>query len=177
MEWYHQTWNTDQAVTAVAQSADRAKFCQHSLKLTVDLVGQDANKSKGEALVDVQFFDRVKGEKVPLNLDDKTITIWVYALGGATGERKSPNGVQVFVKDRNHNSQYGAWLDIPIENDWFTVKLTPSKTPSEGVSTFITKPGTEFDPTQIMIVGFKIGAGGESNATYNQPIYIDGVNW
>lgn len=177
MGWYHQTFTDSQAVTAVAQSADYAKFCGHSLKLTIDLVAKHENKSKGEALVDVQVFDRQKGENVPIDLDGKTITAWVYGLTGAKGDRNSPNGVQVFVKDRNHNSQYGAWLDIPIENDWFTVKLTPSKTPSEGVSTFITKPGTEFDPTQIIIVGFKIGAGGESNATYNQPIYVDGVNW
>jgi hypothetical protein len=177
MEWYTQTYTDSQAITAVSQSAEHAKFCKYSLKLTVDLVGQHPNKSKGEALVDVQFFDRVKGEKIPLNLEGKTITMWVYVLGGAMGERSSPNGVQVFVKDRNYNSQYGAWLEIPIENEWFTVKLTPSKTPSEGVSTYIDKPGTEFEPTQIIIVGFKIGAGGQSNATYNQPIYIDGVNW
>ena len=78
---------------------------------------------------------------------------------------------------RKYDSQYGAWLVTPIEPEWFTAKLTPSKTPSEGVSTYVAKEGTEFDPKQIIIVGFKIGAGGESNATYNQPIYIDGVNW
>jgi hypothetical protein len=149
-----------------------AKFCQHSLRLTVDLVGQHDNKGKGEALVDVQVFDRAKGEKIPIDLNGKTITIWVYVQKGARGDPNSPNGVQVFVKDREHRSEYGAWLDIPIENAWFTVKLTPSKTePQKGFMT----PG--FDPTQIIIVGFKIGAGGKSTATYNQPIYLDGINW
>jgi hypothetical protein len=37
------------------------------------------------------------------------------------------------------------------------------------------EPG--FDPSQIIAVGLKLGAGGGSTAVYQGPIYVDAVNW
>ncbi len=171
--WVAQTWKDSQAVTAVERSDGKmAKFGCYSLKLAVDLVGGHANKSKGEAYVDMRYFAPT-GVKAPVNLDNVLITVWVYVPGGAAGDSDRPNGVQVFVKDQNWKNEYGTWFNLPDYTDkWVPINLTPSRqTPRAGYM------DEGFDPSKIIVVGVKIGTGTNSVATYRGPIYVDGVNW
>ena len=164
MGWVPQTYETDQGITAVAQSADQAKFCKNSLMLTADLEGGHANRSKGEAYVEIPI----------QNLEGKPITVWVYVPQEALGDPQKPNGIQVFVKDRNFKGEYGTWWNItPAKVDaWFQVTLVPSTTaPPDGYMA----PG--FDPTLIGAVGVKVAIGEGSTAEYRGPIYVDGVDW
>ena len=113
------------------------------------------------------------GIQAPINLEDVLITVWVYAPGGAAGDPNRPNGVQVFVKDQNWLSEYGAWFNLSGYTDrWIPITLTPSRQPPPGVYM-----DAGFDPSNIIVVGVKIGAGTNSEATYSGPIYIDGVTW
>jgi hypothetical protein len=161
--WVRQVYETDQGVTAVEQSADEAKFC-HSLEMTVDLEGGHTNKSRGEAYVEIN----------PQNLENKPITVWVYVPREALGDPEKPNGIQVFVKDKDWRGEYGIWWNITpaIVDSWQQVTLTPSRSaPPDGYM----EPG--FDPTQIGAVGVKIAIGEGSTAKYRGPIYVDAVDW
>jgi len=166
MGWTNETYTDSQGVIAIDQSSDRAKFGRHSLKLTVDLEGGHANRSQGEAYVEISA----------QNLNNKPITVWVYVPEGAVGERSKPNGFQVFVKDtdKNWRAEYGTWWNITSAkvNAWQQVTLTPSTTEPPDGSMEI-----GFDPTQIRAVGVRVAIGKGSTATYRGPIYIDAVDW
>lgn len=172
--WVAQTYEDSQAVTAVGQSdKKKAKFGCYSLKLTVDLAGGHKNKSKGEAYVDMQFFPP-PGVEAPVDLEGVPITVWVYVPGDAAGDPSKPNGVQVFVKDKSGKNEYGSWFNLldHYTDKWIPTKLTPSKqTPPMG------DMDEGFDPSEIIVVGVKIGAGTNSMETYSGLIYVDGVTW
>ncbi len=170
--WVAQTWEDSQAVTAVDRSDKEAKFGCYSMKLTVDLIGGDEKKGKGEAYVDMRYFPPM-GVKAPVNLENVPITIWVYVPAGAAGESDRPNGVQVFVKDQNWKNEYGTWFNLPNYTDrWVPISLTPSR--QKPLMGYIDEG---FDPSKIVVVGVKIGAGKDSKAIFKGPIYVDGVNW
>lgn len=172
MGWMHQTLEDSQAVTAVAQSERNvAKFGCYSLKLTVDLGDRRVNKSKGEAYVDMRFFPPAK-VTTPLNLEeDVQISAWVY-VPGAAGSPDRPNGVQLFVKDQNWRSEYGSWFNLTSAS-WISVTLTPLRTtPLHGGYM-----ESGFDPTKIIMVGIKVGAGAGSETPYLGPIYVDAIDW
>jgi hypothetical protein len=173
ISWVAQTYQDSQACTAVGRSEKgTAKFGCYSLRCAVDLVGGDLHKSKGEAYVELQSSPPA-GVTVPANLEGREITVWVYVPGSAVGDPSRPNGVQVFVKDQSFRNEYGTWLNLVGNTDkWIPVTFTPSRQlPPMGYM------DSGFDPTNIIVLGVKIGAGGGSTATYKGPIWIDGVNW
>jgi len=170
MGWVEQTYWDSQAVTAVAQSEKgMAKIGCNSLKLSVDLIGGDDKKSKGEAYVDMRN-NPPSGVVAPVNLEGVPITVWVYVPKEAIGDPSKPNGVQVFVKDQDWKSEYGTWNNL--DSQWIQISLTPSnEIPRWGYK------DEGFDPSRIIAIGVKIGAGGGSTATFKGSIYVDGVNW
>ena len=170
MGWKAQDYEDSRACAQVMRSADRAKDGRHSLKMMMNLVGGDENRSKGEAWVNM-LAKPPKGERAPLNLERRAITAWVYAPEGARGERSRPNGFQVFVKDKKWRNEYGPWQNV-VEGEWVKLSLTVSA--SEPESGWM---DDGFDPKQIIAVGVKMGAGGESSATYKGPVYVDAVDW
>jgi hypothetical protein len=108
----------------------------------------------------------------PYNLTSVAITCRVYAPPGSAGARNSPNGFQVFIEDENFKSEYGTWENITPEREgtWFPVILTPgTQRPPDG---WIDEG---FDPTRIILLGVKIGAGGQSTdqIRYAGPVYVD----
>lgn len=174
ISWLAQTASDTKAVTAIEQSEKRrAKFGCYSLKLTVDLAAKHPTKSKGEAYVNLPRISS-SGAKAGIDLQDVEISSWVYVPIRVAGDRKRPNGLQVFVKDTNGKSQYGSWFDLlGSANKWVRVSLTPS--PERPTGGHIDHG---FDPTRIAVVGVKIGVGDNSRmAPYRGSIYVDGVNW
>jgi len=170
--WVRQAYGTGKGTVAVARSADVARLGRYSLKLAMDLARAERNKSEGEAYVDMRSFPPV-GVKAPIDLEGVPVTAWIYVPRGAAGHRRRPNGVQLFVKDENWKGQYGTWLNLRGRTErWFQICLTPSaRTPNLGYTDM------GFDPTKIMVIGVKVGAGTASTAKYRGPIYMDAVNW
>jgi len=171
--WRPQKSGDSQAITEVTQSEKgRAKSGCYSLKLTVDLAGGIKNKSQGEAYVEM-IRSAPREAAIPADLESVEITVWMYVPEKAAGDQNSQNSVQVFVKDQNNKSEYGSWFKLPGYTDkWIPVKLTPSKEkPQDG------HKDDGFEPTKIVIVGIKIGAGDNSTTIFKGPIYVDGVNW
>jgi hypothetical protein len=176
MGWVAQDYIKSQACNEVEQSAEKSRDGDYSLKCFMNLVGGDEKLSQGETFVEMFKNPPIglSAEDFPLDLRDCTITILVYVPTGAIGDPSSPNGLQVFVKDSDFRSEYGTWRDIkPDKQDqWIEVQLPVSAT--EPIGGYMDKG---FDPSQIIIVGVKMGAGGKSEAKYDRPIYIDSVTW
>jgi uncharacterized protein YraI len=167
-----------QAVTAVVQSSNQAKSGLASLEIAVNLIGGNhPTDSKGEAFVDMRY-DLPNGVTTPAphDLTGKTITCWVYASPGSAGDASSPNGFQIFVKDTDFRSEYGTWKDITPQREgtWFPITLTPSmQMPPGGYK------DSDFNPTRIILLGVKIGAGGKSTdqMRYAGRVYVDACDW
>ena len=168
--WVAQDYIDSRACTQVLRSRERAKQGEFALKLMIDLRGGHPNLSKGEAWVDMRTSPPA-GVRAPLDLTGKTVTIWAYAPVGAQGDPSRPNGFQVFVKDSTWKGEYGPWQNI-VEGVWVPVTLKVSTTqPAGGWMA----PG--FDPSRIIAVGFKVGAGGGSTKAYKGVLWIDAVGW
>jgi serine/threonine protein kinase len=171
-KWGKQKAGDSQAVTAITRSPKKAKFGCHALELSVDLVGEHPNKSKGEAAIDLLNFPPA-GVKAPLNLEGAEITVWVFAPRLAAGNPSHPNGLQLFVKDLAGKSLYSGWVNLTdIVESWSPVTLVPGKEPPP--SGYMDKG---FNPRSLTQIGLKIGSGANSSATYSGPIYLDGVSW
>ncbi|HKQ79855.1 MAG TPA: hypothetical protein VJ810_39545 [Blastocatellia bacterium] len=156
------------AIQSVSKSPARKYIGNYSLRLELDLRGSHAMLSKGEAFVDMQNYPPY-GVPIPIDLTGREISISVWLPAGLRGPDSSPNGLQVFSKDVNFKSEYGAWENIQ-ENTWMQVKLTPSTIiPTGGTM----DPG--FDPTRIRIIGLKIGTADASTDSYKGELYIDSV--
>ena len=156
--WTFQDYTDSQAISAVVQSNTQAKSGSYSLAGTTHLVPGDANYSKGELLVN-------RGANI-LNLNGLQASISVYGPTGAAGTNpSSPNGWQMFFKDATWKSWYGPWTNMAV-NTWQTLTVTPGVTTPAFVD-------AGFDPTQVMVMGVKLGTGGSSTGTYDGLVYAD----
>ena len=160
--WTAQTYSDSQAISAVAQSSAQAKSGSYSLAGTTHLVPGNANYSKGEVKIE-------RGAANALNLQGILASVSVYGPTGAAGTNSSsPNGWQMFFKDTNWKSWYGPWSNL-TENSWTTLSATLGSTTPDFVD-------SGFDPTQIMVMGVKLGTGASSTGTYDGLIYVDQYN-
>ena len=163
--WVAQTFQDSQGIVSVEGSGDFALSGSCSLKLNAHLQGQHSGLSKGETFIN---------QSRPFAFTGETITCWVYVPNNeAQGPSESPNGLQIFVKDSNFRSQYGAWHNLD-QTGWISVSLTPSTVrPAGGYI------DTGFDPGDVIIIGVKIGTGGETSGdySYSGPFYIDNCTW
>ena len=175
MGWVARTRMGDLAVIDVQQ---QIKFGQSSLELQIELIGKDAQKSKGEVFVNLSSNPPL-GAIPPLDLKGKPITMLVYIPSTAIGNPSSPNGIQIFVTDTSDRSQYGVWWDLTSDNTdkWTTITLRPSPktSPEEDERGASTNAG--FDPSKINIVGLKIGAASTFDKDFIGSIWIDKVSW
>ena len=167
----------DQAVTDVNQ---QVKFGEGSLQLIIEMIGNHAQKSKGEVFVDLSSNPPLgETEIAPLDLNGKPITMLVYVPSTAIGIPSNPNGIQVFVRDSSDRSQYGVWMNLTFHNTnkWTSITLRPSlkTSPEEEKRGASTDEG--FDPSRIDIVGLKIGAGSAFDKDFIGSIWIDEVTW
>lgn len=147
------------AIERVTQSADLAHTGAYSLKTSVDLQpGKDSPNCNGEALV--MYTGDLEGHQIKAR---------VWCPTGSIGNPNAPNGIMLFVKDSKWESEYGSWKDIK-ENTWMELSLVVDghSDPDYGWAS------PDFDPTDVIAIGFKIGANTASRAKgYNGPIYLD----
>lgn len=168
--WMPQDYKDSRACIQVLQSKDLAQEGTYSLKMIMDLVGGHPEKSKGEAWVNL-VETSPGGETFPADFSSRTITAWIYAPPGARGDGSKPNGFQLFAKDKDWRSLYGTWRNI-VEGQWTEISLAVGNSaPHWGYM----DPG--FDPTQVVAIGVKMGAGGGSVATFTGAVYLDAVDW
>jgi hypothetical protein len=173
--WRAQTYTDSQAITAVSITTSCAHSGAGGLAMVVDLVGGHPNKGGGEAFVDLRYHPPLLEPPccvtAPIDLDGIPICAYVWSPAGSGGNPSRPNGLQVLVKDENWKGFYGNWHNIQ-ENQWNYVCATPGTTaPPLGH----VDPG--FDPTRIVLLGVKIGAGSGSTAAFSGTMCLDDVGW
>jgi mannan endo-1,4-beta-mannosidase len=162
-KWEPSTKPGEQGMVTVYTTNAQAYHGLSSLAMSVHLDDSVADLRQGAAFV-----------FLPGNMEGKTITAWVWCPSAAMGDSNHPDGVQLFVKDQQFRSQYGPWRNlgsgVPL-NRWTEIELTPSRTNPPGG---YTDPG--FDPTRVMIVGIKLGAGSSSQVPFQGTCYLDFVH-
>jgi hypothetical protein len=170
MGWEAQKEGDSRACVEVSYSDEMAGEGKHSLKVQMELDGENELKRNGEAWVNMLKMQPGR-EQAPVNLRDRTVTAWVYGPPGSQGDRSRPNGFQIFVKDKSWKVEYGSWKNVE-EGRWVKLSLNVSaSSPSGG----FVEPG--FDPGQIIAIGIRMGVGGSSIAEYKGAIYVDAVDW
>lgn len=168
--WTYQTYTNSQAIVSVERASNRWFTGTASLGMVVDLIGGDANRGKGEALVDVSNTPP-PGTTAPLNLACKPVSCRVYLPTCGLGNSATPNQVQLFVKDVNGKSEYGSPMRV-VTDQWFEVKLRPSpQMPDSGY----VDPG--FAPAAIDQFGIRFMAPDGSQSRYRGKVYLDACGW
>jgi hypothetical protein len=168
-DWIFQTYEDSQAVIAVEQSSFRSICGGASLAMIVDLTAGDDHRSQGEAYVDLNRYPP-PGIKVPVDLECKPTSCWVYVPTCGLGHPTEPNLVELFVKDTNGRAEYGTPTRV-VRNRWFKVSLRPSTLePYQGYM----EPG--FDPHAVTQFGIRFRAGGE-DVTYRGKVFVDACGW
>lgn len=168
--WICQDYEDSRACIQVLQSDEIAKEGLYSLKMVMNLIGDDAHKSKGEAWINMLDV-APNGQTVPVDLSNRTITAWIYAPQGSRGERSIPNGFQLFVKDEDWNNEYSSWKDV-AEGIWNPISFPVSASEPSGGSMDV-----GFNPRRIIALGVKMAVGDGSMAKFDGAVYIDAIDW
>ncbi len=168
--WIPQIFPGSQAITACMASDERPFLGRFALRCSVDLACESPDRPQGEAFVDLRASPVRMRTMAPVNLEGVPMTARVCAPSEAAGESQRPNGWQFFVKDTEFRGFFGRFTNIRA--GWMTIGTTPGRTAPVGGHM---DPG--FEPTQIIIVGVKIGCGGGSQDTFSGSIDIDMVAW
>lgn len=162
IDWYPE----GDACNNVEQSSDRAYSGNYSLKMDYSLA---CPANEGRPGWDVGDID----------LEGKTISVWVYCPSPSGAHCDCANGVLLYAKDTDWDWKDGGWNNIinwtastgcvSHEDQWWKVTWTVA---SIGA----------FDAHHVKIVGIKIGSstscGGCGNwVPYTGPIYIDDYTW
>ena len=168
--WKAQTYYDSQAIEEVYITSECARSGAGGLAMVIDLIGGDPNKRSGEAVVDLRYYPPLLEQpcclNTPLNMYGVTICAYVWCPPGSRGDPNSPNGIQLLVKSDNWKSLYGPWRNIE-EDQWNHVCVTVGHNPEEQL----------FDPTRIVLLGVKVGAGSESTETFSGIMCLDDVSW
>ena len=167
--WTHQTYSNSQAIIAVEPATFRSYSGNASLAVVMDLAGDHANQSMGEALVDLRYSPPLS-VTAPVNLACKPISCRVFVPTCGLGDIAAPNRVQLFVKDANGKSEYGTPMQV-VRNRWFDLSLRPS--------TLVPYNGwmdQGFNPAAINQLGVKFTAGSQQTS-YRGKVYIDACSW
>jgi len=177
--WKPQTYFDSQAIPSANVTTNKAHSGRGALELIVDSLNWfDPHRKSGETFVDMRYHppqcDLPNCVAIPVNLCGVTISAWVYCDSGSSGNPTRPNGLQIFVKDKEWKSFYGTWHNIELvqEGKWRQVTITPSMTAPPGG---YMEPG--FDCSNIIAIGLKIGAGGGSTTTFSGKCWLDDIAW
>jgi len=171
MGWKANRDTTSQGIYAVEQTFEWAYLGSGSLKMKVNLIGKHPRNYQGEA--DVDLLDYTPEElTAPVDLDRIKISAMIYTTDeNLKGPADSCNFCQIIIKDTKWRSECGKDTDVRI-GEPFEITLTGSPTKP---------PGGEmddgFDPTDIVMVGVKIGSRAGSTYQCSGTIYMDAFNW
>ena len=146
-----------------------------SLRISADLAGGHPNRSSGEVHLVLGDHPAALCPRagVPyLNLDGITARCTILLPPGSAGPAAAPNGVQFLFKTRLSDEQwpslYTAWQNIGPAWEGKCVSLVAQVTRAGAAHV---DPG--FDPTQVSLIGLKVGISSASLASLTGPIYLD----
>ncbi len=159
-DWRPQDYEDSQGVTRVQYDPEDG-----SLILDCALKGKNANRAKGEIVLDLKYVPGFEGH-VPFDMTAYEINIEVKVPSGFVGPKSAPNGCQVFVKDSESRSQYGTWMNCNRKGIVKTSLQPSSVTPRLG----LTAEG--FDPSQITSIGVKMAINEKSRDQYDGELKI-----
>lgn len=169
--WIFRVFADSMAITSVVQNTENSLEGSASLQCTVDLIGGDTQKGKGELFVDLMSHPPL-GIIGPVDLSDKTFSVWVYLPAEASGDPTKPNGIQLFFKDTDFNSKYSSWQNIGTMvhiDQWEQVTVdiaTESWAWDDGCNLSL-----------IGELGIKIATGGGSTENFSGTMLVDNVAW
>ncbi len=158
---------------AVRRSDEEAKTGDYALELDMVLDPLRESRRSGEGAWDARVAGAAKSGASPagpVDLRGKEVSLWVYATSGAEGERESPNGIQLFVKDGGWHSQYSSWANVEPER-WVRLSMTVGERTSGGYM------DSELDGSAIRLIGVKISLGERSQMPFEGPVFVDAVTW
>src|SRR5262245_20316317 len=164
--WTCQTALDSQGLIDARRGTDRAHTGLASLAISADLAGGDPSRSRGEVVVDLGAH-APPGVTVPVNLQGRTASCWLWLPRGSAGWPSAPNGVQFLFKSEGWWSWYGPWVNIQPQWEEQWVQLTVSLAGPPGYQ----DPG--FDPTRVVAVGLKVAINGASTATLQGSLFLD----
>jgi len=165
VDWQTQDYQDSRGITSV--KIDKTGK-ENRLVLDAHLIGEDQQYSKGEVFIDLRYTPGLEGS-TPFDLRKTKIAVQVDVPAGFAGTERRPNGIQVFVKDDEWKSQYGAWLNVTRGSKYEAI-LSPSK---KQISMGYTDP--KFNPEKVRVIGVKFAIGDGSALRYNGPLYITKV--
>jgi hypothetical protein len=138
------------------------------LVLNTHFIAQDQAISQGEVYLNLNMIADAQPH-APIDLTGMQITACVEISREFVWVGPAPNGAQVFVKDTNHRSQYGAWANLTWTGV-HEITLTPSINP---IADGYTDP--DFDPSSISVIGVKIATNYTGEGEYQGLLYINSV--
>lgn len=148
----------------------------YSLQMSTKLISQSDDYSQGEIYVDMRKYRPFGVSKVPLDLNKKTVSLWLYIPGELSGPGTAPNGMQFFVRDKDYKNWYSIWKNIgsPVAtNTWY--KLDVKISTASGDYALM---DSDFDPQNIIIIGVKMAtSASSSNVNAENSFYIDAITW
>ncbi|HUT60284.1 MAG TPA: hypothetical protein VNA25_20760 [Phycisphaerae bacterium] len=196
--WMPQTYRNSQAITGAMIEANSDSFRRRGcLRLDVDLVGRSDNKRLGEMFVDLRYppiYEAARRFQAPVNLEGKLIYCMVFCPRGSGGSPDAPSGLQLFAKSISpengketwHNF-YGNWHNIwtvrplwhrdprlgdVLEGTWSLIVAAPGREkPPFGIR------DDDFDPTQVVALGLKIGLNDKYGGDYHGTLLVDQFGW
>lgn len=173
--WVKSSYKDSLGVEDVAAVSSRSAVGDYSLKLEVHLVSGSDNLAKGEAFVDMRRHKPFGWNQVPVDLNQKTVSLWTYVPAKLKGEfPTAPNGLQVFVKDNNYKSWYSEFIKVGTTiptNSWYKLEIDIDEDEAA-------YKDADVDLTKVIILGVKIGtADSSSNVSAHSAFYIDAIYW
>jgi len=152
---------------------------QYSLKVTLELSKQSESTSNGEVRVDFRTHPPFEKAGI-LDLENCSITTYVNFPEEFEGAASSPNGVQLFAKsyekDSNGNeiwgNLYGRWVNATgMSDEWVDIHLFISKDQDDDI--YI----KNFNPKKVCMIGVKFGLGGNApnDISFIGDVFVDCV--
>lgn len=171
--WQARRDGDSQACVGAEASEEYANVGRHSLQLTVDLVGGDKAKHKGEVFLRWINGSTMHGEHTPIDLSGRTVSAWILAPRGTYRNAEQDVAFQLFVKNVSHEQYlYGNWTHAGKEGQWLELRLdVGASAPPDGMIS------TDFDPTKIAEVGVKVALDPASRQKVSGNFYMDDIQW
>ncbi len=157
-------WNGSQS--GDTQGVSSVRFSEEGF-LDVDcrLSGRSTDRAHAEVYVDLQYVLAFEGIS-PIDLSSRTVTVAAQVPADWRFKGDSPFGLQVFVRDTQGRTQYGAWQNLFPGTD-VTARLSPSRR-GEGAG----YTGDGFDPTACRMIGLKLGSGADFAGRAEGPLLV-----
>jgi hypothetical protein len=169
--WTYQTYSDSQGFTDTRRCTGKAHTGIGSLCITADLKGGDPHRSQGEVYCDLRNH-APRGVSVPVNMENVNAHCWLCLPPGSAGPEGARNGVQLFFKSQDENSDawhsyYSEWVNIQPSWGGRWIKFTANPSEPAGYK------DPQFDPSKVIAIGVKFAINTESTATLAGTIYLD----